>query len=49
MSTLLTSSESHAQEANVLFVYRDRCELGSLAAPLGGLYAPYSLSESVII
>lgn len=37
MVTLLASSESHAQEALDVYVYRIAREIGSLAAALGGL------------
>jgi acetate kinase len=39
MRTLLASSDSHAEQAVDLFVYRIGRELGSLAAALGGLDA----------
>ena len=39
MRTLLASRDPHAAEAVALFVYRIGRELGSLAAPLGGLDA----------
>ena len=39
MRTLLASDDPRAQEAIELFVYRAGCEIGSLAAALGGLDA----------
>ncbi|MBI3782690.1 MAG: acetate/propionate family kinase [Deltaproteobacteria bacterium] len=39
MRTLLDSDEPRAREAVDLFVYRIRCELGSLTAALGGIDA----------